>query len=91
MDSDHRGDQRSHRLPRSTWSIAAIAAAGVITRPFSWPEFIWAVLGAALLVALGLLSPAEAWTGVARGPDGCLFLTGMMLLSELARKEGLFD
>ncbi len=74
-----------------TWAIAALATAGVILRPFGWPEFIWAVAGAALLVLLGLLSPAEALAGAASGIDVYLFLTGMMLLSELARQEGLFD
>ena len=77
--------------PWSTWGIAGLATAAVITRPFSWPEFIWAVAGAGLLVALGLLSPGEAWAGVEKGTDVYLFLTGMMLLSELARQEGLFD
>ncbi len=77
--------------PWSIWGIAGLATAGVITRPFSWPEFVWAVAGASLLVLLGLLSPAAAWSGVARGTDVYLFLTGMMLLSELARQEGLFD
>jgi arsenical pump membrane protein len=32
--------------PWSTWGIAGLAAAGVITRPFFWPEFIWAIAGA---------------------------------------------
>ncbi len=77
--------------PWITWSIAGLATAGVIARPFSWPEFVWADAGAVLLVLLGLLSPSEAWSGVARGTDVYLFLTGMMLLSELARQEGLFD
>ncbi len=77
--------------PWSTWGIAGLATAGVITRPFHWPEFVWALAGAALLVLLGLLPPAAAWAGVAKGTDVYLFLTGMMLLSELARQEGLFD
>jgi arsenical pump membrane protein len=77
--------------PWSAWGIAGLATAGVITRPFCWPEFVWAVAGAGLLVALGQLSPGEAWSGVAKGADVYLFLTGMMLLSELARQEGLFD
>ena len=77
--------------PWTIWGIAGIATAGVIIRPFSWPEFIWAVAGAVLLVALGLLSPADALSGVGKGTDVYLFLTGMMLLSELARQEGLFD
>jgi len=77
--------------PWTTWGIAAAATAGVIFRPFSWPEFIWAVTGAVLLVALGLLSLPDAIQGVAKGTDVYLFLVGMMLLAELARQEGLFD
>jgi arsenical pump membrane protein len=46
--------------------------------------------GACLLLILGRLSPAEAFSGAARGTDVYLFLTGMMLLAELARQEGLF-
>ena len=78
-------------LPWPTWCIAALATAGVIVRPFAWPEFIWAAGGAALLVLLRLLSPAEALAGIAKGSDVYLFLVGMMLLAELARQEGLFD
>ena len=77
--------------PWATWGIAAAATAGVIVRPFSWPEFIWAMAGAVLLVALGLLSFPDALAGAEKGIDVYLFLTGMMLLSELAREQGLFD
>lgn len=74
-----------------TWIIAAVAVAGVIARPFRWPEAVWAVGGAVLLVVLGLLPLGDAWRGVGKGLDVYLFLTGMMLLSETARREGLFD
>jgi arsenical pump membrane protein len=73
------------------WAIAALATAGVIIRPWRWPEAIWAVLGAAALVAVGLLPWRAALTGVGKGLDVYLFLAGMMLLAELARQEGLFD
>ena len=73
------------------WGIVAAATAGVIIRPLAWPEFIWATLGALLLVGLGLLSLPDAISGVLKGADVYLFLIGMMLLSELAREEGLFD
>jgi arsenical pump membrane protein len=55
------------------------------------PEAVWAVLGAAILVVLGLMPWAGALGAAARGADVYLFLIGMMLLAELARREGLFD
>jgi arsenical pump membrane protein len=74
-----------------TWLIVIIATAGVIIRPWRLPEAIWAVLGAVLLVILGLVSAKDALAAVGRGTDVYLFLIGMMLLSEVARREGLFD
>jgi arsenical pump membrane protein len=74
-----------------TWVIILIATAGVIVRPFRLPEAIWAVAGAILLVTLGLLPISAALGAVTKGNDVYLFLTGMMLLSETARREGLFD
>jgi arsenical pump membrane protein len=71
--------------------IAAVAAGGVIVRPFGWPEALWAVLGAGALVLLALVPRPDALAAVARGNDVYLFLAGMMLLAELARREGLFD
>jgi arsenical pump membrane protein len=71
--------------------IAALAMIGVIVRPFSLPEAVWAVAGAVLLLLLGLISPPDALAGVEKGTDVYLFLFGMMLLAEIAREEGLFD
>ena len=75
----------------ATWSIAALAVLGVIVRPAKLPEALWAVLGAAALVAFSLISPPAALKAVLEGTDVYLFLTGMMLLAEVARQEGLFD
>jgi arsenical pump membrane protein len=75
----------------ATWSIAALATAAVIVRPGRLPEAAWAGLGALALLLFGLLPPAAAIGAVVEGADVYLFLTGMMLLSELARREGLFD
>jgi arsenical pump membrane protein len=74
-----------------SWCIAVGATAGVITRPFKWPEAVWAVAGALLLVVLGLLPAQQALQAVGKGTDVYLFLFGMMVLSEVGRREGLFD
>jgi len=73
------------------WAIIVPATAGVIIRPFRFPEAVWALAGAIALVLFGLLSPADALAGIAKGLDVYLFLIGMMLTAELARAEGLFD
>lgn len=72
-------------------AISGLAVAGMLLRPFNWPEAVWPAAGAALLVVTGLLPWQAAAAGVAQGGDVYLFLTGMMLLAELARGEGLFD
>jgi arsenical pump membrane protein len=68
-----------------------MATAAVMARPWRLPEAVWAVLGAAALVGFGLLPWPDAAEGIVKGADVYLFLTGMMLLAELARQEGLFD
>ncbi|WP_093664857.1 arsenic transporter [Sphingomonas gellani] len=73
------------------WVICAMATAGVVARPFRWPEAVWALGGAILLLLLGLLPFDSAMSAVGRGTDVYLFLIGMMLLSEVAREHGLFD
>jgi arsenical pump membrane protein len=75
----------------ATWAVAASAVAGVILRPWRMHEAVWAVAGAAVLVLAGLLPWRDAGIAVGEGLDVYLFLAGMMLLSELARREGLFD
>jgi arsenical pump membrane protein len=78
-------------IQSTIWAIAAAATMGVIVRPFGTPEAVWAVLGATILVASGLVSFEDALTGISKGTDVYLFLFGMMLLAETARAEGLFD
>ncbi len=75
----------------AAWAIAAVATAGVMARPFRLPEAIWAVAGAVLLVAFGLLPWIDAWSGVRKGLDVYFFLADMMLIAEVARQEGVFD
>ena len=75
----------------ATWTIIAAATAAVIVRPGKWPEAVWAGAGALVLMVCGLLPMSAALQAVLEGWDVYLFLAGMMLLSELARREGLFD
>ena len=74
-----------------TWIIAAVSIALMLFRPFGVPEVVWTVAGAGLLCLLRLVSLLLAGHAVAEGLDVYLFLTGMMLLSELARAYRVFD
>jgi arsenical pump membrane protein len=73
------------------WLICAGTIFAVLFRPKDWPEAVWACLGALVLVVSGLLPVSQAGQAIAKGTDVYLFLTGMMLLSELARRAGVFD
>lgn len=75
----------------ATWGIAGLATFGVLARPWNLPEYIWAVVGAVMLVAFDLLPWRDAAMAAGKGTDVYFFLAGMMLLAEVARKEGLFD
>ncbi|MDB5545146.1 MAG: arsenic transporter [Hyphomicrobiales bacterium] len=75
----------------ATFAIAGTATAGVILRPFGWREAIFAVAGALALVLGGLVDPPAAMAAIARGTEVYLFLAGMMVLAELARREQVFD
>src|SRR5215469_10448427 len=62
----------------------------MLLRPRGIAEVYWIGAGAALLVVLRLVPPGMAGRAIAAGTDVYLFLTGMMLLSELARDFGVF-
>ena len=52
---------------------------------------MWAIAGAGLLAAFGLVPLRDVASAIGRGTDVYLFLAGMMLLAELARREGVFN
>ena len=54
-------------------------------------QAVWACLGAGLLLTFQLVPLSEALGAIVKGYDVYFFLTGMMLLAELARREGVFD
>ena len=71
--------------------IVAASIVLMLVRPRGIAEVWWISGGAALLVALRLVPLRLAGHAVAEGTDVYLFLAGMMLLSELAREQGVFD
>ncbi|HEY3936348.1 MAG TPA: arsenic transporter [Bryobacteraceae bacterium] len=81
----------THWQIAAIWLISLVSIAFVLIRPRALPEAWWAVSGAALLVASQLISVHSAARAIGKSVDVCLFLTGMMIVSELARREGVFD
>jgi arsenical pump membrane protein len=72
-------------------SIVALSILLMLIRPRGIPEVWWIGGGAILLIALRLIPLKLAGKAIAEGSDVYLFLTGMMLLSELAREQGVFE
>ncbi|HEY2469003.1 MAG TPA: SLC13 family permease [Terracidiphilus sp.] len=73
------------------WTISALSILLMLFRPFKTPEVVWTAAGAILLCVLRLISLNVAFKAVAEGLDVYLFLTGMMLLSELGKANGVFS
>jgi arsenical pump membrane protein len=71
--------------------IAATSIVLMLVRPRGIAEVYWIGAGVALLLLLRLAPVNLAGRALAEGADIYLFLTGMMLLSELAREYGVFD
>ncbi len=71
--------------------IVAVSIALMLTRPRGIAEVWWISGGAFLLIVLRLVPLKLAGQAMAKGSDVYLFLIGMMLLSELAREQGVFD
>ena len=71
--------------------IVGLSIVLMLVRPRGIAEVWWVSGGALLLILLRLEPLTRAGHAAARGSDVYLFLTGMMLLSELAREQGVFD
>jgi arsenical pump membrane protein len=80
-----------HWHTTAIWLISLVSIALVLIRPKGLAEAWWATAGACLLVLSRLISPRSAIHAVGKGVDVYLFLIGMMIMSELARREGVFD
>jgi arsenical pump membrane protein len=71
--------------------IVAVSILMMLLRPRGIPEVWWISGGVFLLIALRLVPLTLVGQAIAKGSDVYLFLIGMMLLSELAREQGVFD
>ncbi len=71
--------------------IVAVSILLMLIRPRNIPEVYWVGGGALLLIIFRLIPLQLAGRAAARGSDVYFFLIGMMLLSELAREQGVFD
>ena len=72
-------------------TIVVISILLMLLRLRNIPEVYWVGAGAALLVLTRLIPLSLAGRAIAKGTDVYLFLAGMMLLSEIAREQGVFD
>lgn len=71
--------------------ISGLSVLLMLARPRNIPEVYWAGSGALLLVVFRLIPLSLAGKAIAEGSDVYFFLIGMMLLSALARDNGVFD
>jgi arsenical pump membrane protein len=74
-----------------TLTIALIAVAGMLIRPWRSSEWMWALGGAAAEIAVGAVSLSGAWNAVAGGLNVYGFLAGILVLAEVARSQGVFE
>lgn len=72
------------------WTISALSIVLMLFRPFRTPEVVWTSSGAIVLCVFRLIPLDLASKAVSEGMDVYLFLTGMMLLSELGKINGVF-
>lgn len=75
----------------ATLAVFAATLALVVWRPRGWSEAWWTVLGAVVMVALGLVTPSEVVAATLAGKSALLFLLSLLLLSLLIGKSGFFE
>ena len=72
-------------------AITLLTLIGIMTRPFKLNEAVFALVGAGLLLLLGLISPVNAVTTLFSDWNTFFFFLGLMSLSALAEVAGFFD
>ncbi len=77
--------------PLAICLVVLVSIGLMLIRPRNVPEVYWVSAGVVLLLGLRLITLKLAENALVKALDVCLFLIGMMLLSELAREHGVFD
>lgn len=95
-DQGQRGNSKpnmnfAHWTTLLAWIIALASILLMLFRPRNIAEYFWISLGAVVLVVTRLLPLRTAAHAIGEGLDVYFFLSGMMILAELARIEGVFD
>jgi arsenical pump membrane protein len=81
-------------LPHAEFWLAVIVVVSILlmlVRAKNIPEVYWIAAGVILLLSFRLEPFSSALSAAKKGTDVYLFLIGMMLLSELSAKHGVFD
>jgi arsenical pump membrane protein len=82
--------QIAHVSSLLIWTISLASILCMLVRPRRIAEAYWACGGAILLILTRLIALPQAMHAVYEGWDVYLFLTGMMILAEVAREEEVF-
>lgn len=75
----------------ATLAIFVAMLALMVIRPRRWNEAWFTSLAAAVMLALGLVTPREAIATILAGKNTLLFLLSLLALSLLIGKSGFFD
>mgnify|MGYP001144873958 FL=1 len=74
-----------------TVAIFIVTLTLILAPPRGWHEGWWAALGAVAMIALGLVTPAQALEMVWLSRNVMLFLVALLLLSALVESSGFFE